>query len=178
MCGRYALFGPHSQLREQFHVTEFPDLFERYNIPPSTPISVVKPDRTIEIVRWGLKGNGTVANIRGDSAGKPWAKALLRSRCVIPASGFHEWRAPTVPKGRKQPFFMTPTAAPYLAIAATLGFWEEVGTAMFTAFPNEVMRPIHDHMPVLLNAAGIDAWLDPETAASTIIAAAPTSLNV
>lgn len=74
------LCGPDPRLREQFQVTELPDLFERYNIPPSTSVPVVKPDRTIEIARWGLERNGATANIRDDSVGKQWAKALLRSR--------------------------------------------------------------------------------------------------
>jgi putative SOS response-associated peptidase YedK len=163
MCGRYALYGPHSRLREQFGVLELPELIDRYNIPPSTDILVIQPSRQAELVRWGLKKGGKVINVRSDSVEKPWARALLGTRCVIPASGFYEWQQPRVPKARKQPFYISPSEAPYFAIAGALGFWEGRGVTMFTAGAYVAMAELHDRAPVLLDEAGMDTWLDPDT---------------
>ncbi|WP_343034812.1 SOS response-associated peptidase family protein [Aromatoleum diolicum] len=56
MCGRYALYGPHSRLREQFGV-EPGDLVDRYNIAPSQPALVVRcgadAHRDLVAARWG-----------------------------------------------------------------------------------------------------------------------------
>jgi putative SOS response-associated peptidase YedK len=164
MCARYPLHGPHSRLREQFGLTDVPELADRYNIAPSTDIVVVRLERRAKVLRWGLKKNGTVANIRDDSTDKPWARSLLAQRCVLPASGFYEWQKPAERRRRKQPFYVTPSGdGPYFAIAGAVGFWEGIGATLFTTTANEPMKAIHERMPVLLDAAGVDAWLDPET---------------
>lgn len=168
MCGRYALYGPHSRLREEFRVVQMPDLPDRYNIPPSTDILVIRPDRRAELVRWGLRKGGQVANVRSDSVGKPWARALLGSRCVIPASGFYEWQA-AAPKARKQPFYVTPTDASYFAIAGALGSWDGPGATMFTTDACDLMATVHTRMPVLLDPVGVELWLDPQTPVSVLV---------
>ena len=166
MCGRYVLYGPDSRLVEAFDLRGGAALLPRYNIAPGSGVVVIRQDeqgRHAETLRWGLRRNGSVANLRDDSAGKSWAWPLLHARCVIPANGFYEWQAPEGPHARKQPFYLSPQGAPLFAMAAVVGHWEDTGVALFTTGPNAVMRPIHDRMPVLLDAAGLRAWLDPHT---------------
>lgn len=58
MCGRYALYGPQSRLREAFLLEFCPEYFARYNIAPQSRVLIIrhKPDtgRTGQLVRWGL----------------------------------------------------------------------------------------------------------------------------
>ena len=166
MCGRFVLYGPDSRLVEAFDLRGGIALLPRYNIAPGSDIVVIRQDahgHQAETLRWGLKRNGSVANLRDDSAAKSWAWPLLHARCVIPANGFYEWQAPDAPHARKQPFYLSPLGKPFFAIAAVVGQWEDSGVALFTTGPNTVMRPIHDRMPVLLDATGLRAWLDPHT---------------
>lgn len=171
MCGRYALHGPFEALRTQFGLRTPPALEDRYNIAPSAPVLTIGPDREATLVRWGLRANGTVANVRDDSCTqRPWARALLRTRCVIPVSGFYEWRAPASPRGRKQPFYATASDARYLAFAGALAQWDALGATLFTTAANRTMAPVHDRMPVLLDAHGVAAWLEPSTSPDALLA--------
>lgn len=166
MCGRYVLYGPDSRLVEGFDLRTPPLLLPRYNITPGSAVLAIfqgPQGRQAREVRWGLKRNGSVANVRDDSVAKPWAWRLLHTRCVLPANGFYEWQALRDSGGRKQPWYLSSPTDRLLAFAAVLGRWDEDGVALFTAGPNETMRPIHDRMPVLLDAEGVDRWLDPHT---------------
>lgn len=181
MCGRYAIHGPHSRRREALEDAAEKALIDRfiaglvqharYNISPGTEVPVISArEGQAELVtlRWGLKKDGKPFNIRSDSAPKPWAKALLRSRVVFPASGFYEWQA--MPGGPKQPWYFHDPEGAYLAIAGVAGLWDGPGVAMFTCDANEAMRPVHHRMPVVLDEAGVAAWLHPRTRADDVIA--------
>lgn len=168
MCGRYSLHGPHSRLRRQFGVDD--DLeYDSYNIAPGSRIPVIRPGRRLELVRWGLRAGGRVANVRDDSTVKPWARSLLRERVVLPMSGFYEWQAPKEPRGRKQPYYMTPMSSDYLAVAGAIARWDDRGATLFTSAPNDLLAPIHDRMPVLLDAEGVELWLDPDTPIARVL---------
>jgi len=182
MCGLYALFGPHARHGQDFAVDAWPDLPDRYRIPPSTWAPVIRqaPDsrRVADLLRWGLlphwAKDETMArkliNARGESvADKPsFRAAYRRRRCIVPASGFFEWQA--VPGStRKQPWFVRIQGGGPMAMAGLWESWtspqgEVVRTfCVITTGANEVMAPIHQRMPVLLAAADWAAWLDPET---------------
>ena len=177
MCGRYALYGPQSRLREQFGV-EPADLEERYNIAPSQDAPIVRcgADGARELIsaRWGLlpswvKEPGKLAqpiNAKVETAGeKPMFRhAFKRSRVLVPASGFYEW----VPAaGYKQPYFIRPVGGEALfGFGGLLEHWEgPTGSvltfAILTTAANELMRPIHDRMPLIIRPEDYAAWLDP-----------------
>jgi putative SOS response-associated peptidase YedK len=110
-------------------------------------------------------------------AEKPaFREAWTRRRCLIPASGFYEWRES---KGdRKRPYFIAPSAEPLLALA---GLWErwrspsgerlETCVVVTTAASAELAR-IHDRMPLLVPRAKHSVWLDPATSLETVLALA------
>ena len=99
-------------------------------------------------------------------AEKPAFRAAFRQRrCLIPADGFYEWQASAT---GKQPFFICRADRQPFAFA---GLWEswsdpasgtllESATLIVTA-ANDLVRPIHDRMPVILSPADYAIWLDP-----------------
>ena len=123
MCGRYALYGPVSRLREAFDAV--PEGFEfepRWNAAPMQWLPVVRQrsngERVIHRLRWGLVPSWSkdeaiatrLINARGESvAEKPsFRAAFRRRRCIVPANGFYEWQQVA---GGKQPFYIHPVRA-------------------------------------------------------------------
>ena len=177
MCGRYSLHANPGVIALAFKLGVAIDWSARYNLTPSSRIVIVREDaaagRVAALIKWGLIpgwakdptiGN-KLANARGETVDeKPsFRNAFKRSRCLIPASGFYEWKTVA---GRKQPYYMHPVGAPLFAIAGITERWQGpegvVETcAIITTGPNGVMRNIHDRMPVILSAEDHDAWLDP-----------------
>lgn len=177
MCGRFSLHANPEVIALAFKVGLVPDWKARYNITPSSKIIIVREGveagRVATLCKWGLIpgwakdpaiGN-KLANARGETVDeKPsFRNAFKRSRCLIPASGFYEWKTVV---GRKQPYYMHPLGAPLFAIAGITERWQGpegvVETcAIITTGPNGVMSNIHDRMPVILSAEDHDAWLDP-----------------
>jgi len=121
MCGRYALHANPEVVALQFGLEGVPEFKASYNVCPGSEITVVRLDRQKKRVarqhRWGLIphwakdpsiGN-KLANARGESlAERPaFRDAFRRSRCLVPASGFYEWRstgvAPSGPTGSAWP---------------------------------------------------------------------------
>jgi putative SOS response-associated peptidase YedK len=184
MCGRYALNATADELIEHFKLLACPEFDLRFNIAPQSTIPVIrqKPDagRVGQLVKWGLIpswakdpsiGN-KLNNARGETvAEKPaFRSSFAKHRCLIPASGFYEWQPITeASKVRKQPYYIHPTTpGDFFAFAGLLAAWTPsegetvVSTCIITTGPNEVMAPIHDRMPVILQPGQFDAWLDPE----------------
>jgi putative SOS response-associated peptidase YedK len=177
MCGRFTLTAPAETLARQFQAAEPSFDFEpRYNIAPTQEVPLVRqetngPGREILLARWGLipswskDGKGFI-NARADTvADKPvFRSAFRKRRCLVPANGYYEWQK--VGKA-KQPYYI------YLRDGQPFGFaglWEtwhapdgEVieSCSILTTDANELMRPIHDRMPVIVQPAHYDRWLDP-----------------
>jgi putative SOS response-associated peptidase YedK len=99
-------------------------------------------------------------------AEKPAFRAAFRSRrCVVPASGFYEWRRQG--KGPKRPFLIRRKDGQLMGLAGLWETWTDRATgevvttcAIVTCPPNELMAELHDRMPVILDPADYDAWLD------------------
>jgi len=107
MCGRYALYGPTSRIREQFDLDHEFDFAPHYNIAPTTMALVVhsasQSVRVASLYRWGLIPvwakdttiGAKLINARGETvAEKPaFRTAFRRGRCLVPANGFYEWKS-------------------------------------------------------------------------------------
>ena len=170
MCGRYTLVDPAATLADRF-AFDLGELEEtlppRYNIAPSQPILTVT-DHHAQLLRWGLQTEDpkrSPINLRSE----PYARRLPRlRRCLIPADGFFEWQ--TMPgRGGKQPMYIRLRDGALFALA---GIYTEMredtpGTcAIITCAPNDLMVPIHDRMPAVLDPADEQTWLDPRVTAS------------
>jgi len=177
MCGRYALHSLPEVLALQFGLRERPTFEVRYNIAPTSNVLVIEADRdghpVATTMRWGLIpswakdasiGN-KLANARAETvAEKPaFRSAFRRRRCLIPASGFYEWK-PVV--GRKQPYYIRPADDGLFALAGLYEAWSSPEgllhtCTVLTTDANALMQAIHNRMPVIVAPADYRRWLDP-----------------
>ncbi len=177
MCGRYTLYHHEDDLASLFEVAAFP-LTERYNIAPTQLVPVVRgrEDGTHEIVsmKWGLvphwvknprEFKANLFNARSESAAeKPSFRDAMRSgRCLLPASGFYEWKQE---EDGKQPYFIHRKDGTLLAFAGLYSHWGRGEEAMLTCTilttdANAEVRALHDRMPVILEQYEWERWLDP-----------------
>jgi putative SOS response-associated peptidase YedK len=91
--------------------------------------------------------------------------AFARKRCLMIASGFYEWTGPK--KARRPLHFQMKDGQPF-AFAAVWECWrggaEPLYTcALLTTTPNELTKPVHDRMPVILPPSAYAVWLDQKT---------------
>ena len=180
MCGRFTQTAPWEKVKKEFAAkTPEGNLFQpRYNIAPMQIVPVVRDsanDREISTLKWGLVpswskdaeiGNRMI-NARAETlTEKPsFREAFAKRRCLIPTSGFYEWAK--TDSGAKQPFYFYLKEIEVFAFA---GLWEEwidkqTGEALetctiITTEANEVLKPVHDRMPVILKPEVYDDWLD------------------
>jgi putative SOS response-associated peptidase YedK len=186
MCGRFAQKSDPKRLAGQFGVAEAPAAEARYNVAPTQTILCVREGgdgREMTFFKWGLvpswaKDPSTGArliNARSETvAERPaFREAFRRRRCIIPADGFYEWRRAG---GRKQPhFFRMKDDAPF-GFAGLWDRWEgEDGRVLdsctiLTTEANEVVRPVHDRMPVILSPADYALWLEQDARKRDLLA--------
>ncbi len=92
-------------------------------------------------------------------ASKPsFRSAIKRSRCLVVADGFYEWK--TAGKA-KQPYFVRLKKDQPFAFAGLAEHWHRGeqsidSCTLITTDPNELMAEIHDRMPVILEPADYD----------------------
>ncbi len=185
MCGRFARIVSSKKLREKYRLKENPQLDDRYNIAPTQPVAAVRATdegRELALVRWGLipswskdaKIGYKFINARSETvAEKPsFRSAFKQRRCLIPASGFYEWQKQGT--GSKQPYFICPREGELFSFAGLWERWhdpegEEVETCtILTTTANDLMKPIHDRMPVILDPSSEEQWLDPRASADAL----------
>lgn len=181
MCGRFTLVRL-SDFLNRFPWIAPPDgqTPPRYNVAPSQPIAAVTNQLSkIDYLRWGLVpswakdlaiGNRMI-NARAETLGsKPaFSRLLRRRRCLIPADGFYEWRRN--PDGKtKTPMYIRMKSSRPFAFAGLWDTWrDETGATIpsctiITTTPNDLMRSIHDRMPVILREEDYSRWLSAEEA--------------
>lgn len=133
----------------------------------------------LDILRWGLiphwakdeKFGYKTINARSETvATQPsFRDAFRKRRCLVPATGFYEWQK-SMQKGKevKQPHYIRRKDGRPMGLA---GLWErwvspdgkEIESfTIITTDANEVMRPFHHRMPVILRPEDYDLWLSPE----------------
>ncbi len=179
MCGRYTLIAELDELAAEFGLNEINDIAisRRYNIAPTQSVPVVRAMdgvKELAALRWGLIpgwakdadiGNKLI-NARSETAAeKPsFRSAFKKRRCIIPASGFYEWKKET---GGKQPYYIRRKDETPLAFAGLWESWDgnaDSGSlesfTILTTEPNELMRSVHNRMPVILEANDYDKWLN------------------
>ena len=177
MCGRYNLITDAQAFVDFFALSNTLPMPPRYNIAPSQNIPVVRlveNRREAGLLHWGLiphwakdrKMAYRMINARAETvADKPaYRSAFQRRRCLIPATGFFEWRPIG---GGKRPYNITLREGGLMAFD---GLWESwAGLAgeriesctIIVTEANAAVRPIHDRMPVILAPALHETWLDP-----------------
>ena len=184
MCGRFARKSTQDLLTEWFGIDleDMPWFAPSYNVAPQSVQPVVRLNRhsgsrEFALLRWGLvpfwakdpKFGYSTINARAEEAAvKPaFRDALKKRRCLVPADAFYEWQR--IDPKTKYPFaFALKSGEPY-AFAGLWDSWhgkenETLETfTILTTDPNELMEPVHNRMPVILEPKDYERWLDPET---------------
>ena len=183
MCGRFVLFHDAATLAEYLPVERVAfSPQQRYNIAPTQAVAAVlclpeESGRTLNVLQWGLvpfwakdvRMGSRMINTQAETAAqKPaYRTAFKRRRCLLPASGYYEWK--------KQPHGKTPH---YISMAdgrpfGMAGLWEEWNSpdsellhtcSVLTTEASTEVAAIHRRMPVILGADAQLCWLeaDPE----------------
>jgi putative SOS response-associated peptidase YedK len=170
MCGRYALHANPEVVALMFGLSEVPAFAARYNIAPTAQVLVIREGGGA-LLRWGLVPRwakdpsigARMNNARAETvAEKPsFREAYRRRRCLIPASGFYEWK---LEDGRKQPYYIHPADGQLFAFA---GLWEQWAApdrtletcAIITTESNAKMLAVHERMPVIVSPGEYSRWL-------------------
>lgn len=181
MCGRFTLFADYNEMINRFdiEVATGQELYlPNYNIAPSySVLSVINDGKKNRLgyLRWGLippwakdeKIGFKLINARAETlAEKPsFHDAFQKRRCLIIADSFYEWK-------RHQDKTKTPMRIKLKSnqLFAMAGIWERWKSpsgqmtftcSIITTTPNELMKNIHDRMPVILRQEDETTWLDP-----------------
>lgn len=176
MCGRFTQRKTAGELAKAFKVEDVPETEVRYNIAPTQNILSVHQTvdgREARLLRWGLIPSwakdaaigARLINARSETVTeKPsFREAFKHRRCLIPADGFYEWARRD---GQKQPYYFCLRDEQPFAFA---GLWEKwkaedgktvESCTILTTEANEILRPVHDRMPVILHREEYDLWLD------------------
>jgi putative SOS response-associated peptidase YedK len=181
MCGRYDLHLPRELIADIFGITIVQDIQPRYNIAPTQQVVVIRtyPDGTrhLDLLKWGLIPSwakdpsigSRMINARSETVDiKPaFRTALKHRRCIIPGNGFYEWREVA---GKKHPLYVKLKGNNLMIFAGLWDHWKtpegEVieSCTILTTTTNDLIKHIHDRMPVILEPKDIDLWLDHQVA--------------
>ena len=176
MCGRFTFYITNQELEEFYQLHNTTPIDHRYNTVPLQTIPVITQQqaiRRLQMMRWGLipawakdeSIANNLINARAETiAEKPsFRQSLKKRRCIIPISGFYEWKK----NGKlKQPMYIANPQQQHLPLA---GLWDQwtnhngllIKTCtLITVPPNEQMNPIHNRMPAILSKHHINVWLD------------------
>lgn len=176
MCGRFTLHHATEDVAERFSVEQtLLELKPRFNIAPSQPVAAIiqRESRVMQELKWGLVpswarepaiGNRLI-NARAETlAEKPaFRAAFARGRCLIPASGYFEWKR----RGAlRQPMLVRRQSNEPFVMAGLYERWQtpEEGIlrscSIITTEPNDIAASVHHRMPAILTADGAEIWMD------------------
>ncbi|MDN4606953.1 SOS response-associated peptidase [Sporosarcina highlanderae] len=181
MCGRFTLFAPYYEIMDRFRIEaafEESDYMPSYNIAPSQQVVAIINDgekNRMGHLRWGLippwakdeKIGYKMINARAETVAEKtsYRKAFSKQRCIIPADSFYEWQRKD---GEKVPMRIKLKTDELFAIAGLWETWKSPDGKLIhtctaiTTEPNELVKPIHNRMPVILNKEDEGIWLDPK----------------
>jgi putative SOS response-associated peptidase YedK len=180
MCGRYAVFTEeeNEELREIIN-----DINERYKddahkmktgeIFPTNVVPVITGNfenkRTANLFKWGFTNyrqpSRAIINARCETLQEnpTFRKLLTNGRCLVPASGFYEWKATA--NQHKDKYFIHSDCNKLIYFAGLYNNFIDKSGIPFTSFviitteANNQMSQIHTRMPVILSGAEAAAWI-------------------
>jgi putative SOS response-associated peptidase YedK len=180
MCGRFTMTRrDRAELAASLGVpeSELGDYAPRYNIAPTQPYFVLTTkyeSRKVIAATWGLVNTWAkdasraemCINAKAETVDRlpSFREALEKRRCVVPADGFYEWRGP---KARREPLWIHRADGGLLLFAGLYEAWQrepgqwQTTFTIITTSANRRLEPIHNRMPVILDEAAADDWMNP-----------------
>jgi len=184
MCGRFSQLLGSKEIEEEFNVKFYNSkITNSYNIAPTQFISTIKYSNEGYIYsnmlwNYGLsysnsqKRNFSIINARDDSLHKNlYHKAINSTRCIIPISGFYEWKKSN---GIKQPYHIHFQDYKPMALGGIFSAYEDSNkniiesVAIITTSPSKQMSEIHNRMPLIINKSEYKTWLDSNNELSNV----------
>ncbi len=184
MCGRFTITVTLDELKE--YLTDYYEIEDaksdfnvpRYNVAPGQEIISIINDgkkNRVGYLKWGFIPpfakdektpyqtiNAKAETLKDKSAFK---SSFEHKRCVVLADGFYEWKKE---KDRKQPMRILMKEEKIFPIAGLYStFTRPDGSKLHTATlittsANDLMKDIHERMPVILSDDDLKVWLDPK----------------
>ncbi len=173
MCGRFAISHiPGIFARFMLRDPEI-ELQPRFNIAPTQDVPIVVSDSTnrLVIMRWGLvpfwakdpKIGNRLINARAEtiSTSPAFRASTRKRRCLVPATGFYEWKKST----RRIPYYCHLKDDSFIAFAGLYDRWKKpdgtdlMSFTIVTTVPNALVSRLHNRMPAILLKEDEDAWL-------------------
>lgn len=179
MIDRYSITATAARIHDRFHVDVPEGYRPRYNAAPTHLLPVVQHNtpQGISTFFWGTSPEWSnnkalsekIINIQAETIPDKGSlrKALMKSRCIIPADGFYAWKK--VGKKTSVPYRFVATNQELFSMA---GFWEEfedenghaICTFKLITIPsNGIVASIHDRMPVLFNPQDEQIWMNKDS---------------
>jgi putative SOS response-associated peptidase YedK len=184
MCGRITATFEFNDIKIRWNLEhDLAEFSPRFNIAPEQSTSasggtvpvIIRDGHTnhCRAMNWGLIPNwakdpaigNQMINARAETlTEKPAFKDLVaRRRCIVPADGFYEWRKEGK---RKIPMWVHLKSREPFGLAGLWDVWRSPSGKRVESFtiittePNELVRPIHNRMPVILRPDDEEQWLD------------------
>ena len=181
MCGRFALDVPVKRIVQKYFLIEYDTAYQPdTNIVPGSSIPAIfdaDNKRIMKSVKWGFTDyfslpkskirqfNSRIETLLSDNT----PAALLKNfRCLIPASGFYEWKKIKIAgksKSIKKPYFFNLSDSDIFGFAGIyrLNYKNQnsIECSIITAPANEIVSDIHNRMPIIIQDKYIDGWLNP-----------------
>ncbi|MCO7121618.1 SOS response-associated peptidase [Ihubacter massiliensis] len=187
MCGRYTFYTS-EEYREMNRVVRM--IEEKYG-KGSCPSGDIYPDNRVpilvgqgqkidvDLLAWGFPrwdGKGLIINARSETAAekKTFAYPLKSKRCIIPSTGFYEWKKQETGKGKDKYYFTLPGKNSVYMAGLFNAYEDQLRFVILTTGANASMAPIHHRMPLILENHELKDWLfDDQFAAGRVLKASP-----
>jgi len=169
---------PIRDIAETFGVGQTDIKYEpNYNVAPTQRILIInnKGKKQIMLCRWefvpswakDLSVGNRMINARAETVAtkRSFRSAFRRHRCLIIADGFYEWRKED---RRKVPVYIRLKTRKPFGFAGLYNTWvspegEAICTCtIITTEANELLREVHNRMPVIVPREKEDFWLNPK----------------
>ena len=182
MCGRYSISTSIEELIEFYGISyEGPEFSPYFNAAPGydLPIILNEDPNLLQLLHWGIKPKWFKAktgliNIRAETLREKntFKKLFENKRCIIPSTGFYEWQKSS--SGKKIPYHIKVKDEKIFSFA---GVWDDVkdektgeiirSFSIITTETNELLKDIHNRMPVILPKEYEEEWLNVDTPLSS-----------
>lgn len=180
MCGRFSFVSSKEKVRRQMGLLNLSaELVGSYNIAPTQLAYVLsqKDVSTLVQMRWGmtpywanslaLGDNLFNARVEGIQSKSSFRMPIRRSRCVVVADSFYEWKPYGSYSYEKQPYRILPADGSLLLMAGISDVWVDPQTgvehesfAILTTEANEYIKGMNNRMPVIFeDMSSVHAWL-------------------